>query len=197
MKSMRKRSRILIFIILLLSISIGYALLYTDLKFSGTATIQKQTWDVYFDNIQVTPGSKTPRAPATITSGNPTQITYNVYLENPGDFYEFTVDAVNNGSIDAMITDISVTNNGQPLELPDHVAFTYKYASGRIMENYNILAKKTNDTPTRRPIKVRIEFRDDITANDLIGISELNLNIRFGITYSQATDEATDPDSPQ
>ena len=60
MKNMRKQSIILIFITLLLCISIGYALVYTNLKTVGTATINKQTWDVHFENIQVTSGSKTP-----------------------------------------------------------------------------------------------------------------------------------------
>lgn len=185
MKNMRKQSIILIFITLLVCISIGYALVYTDLKTVGTATINKQTWDVHFENIQVTEGSKTPVSPATITNGTPTQVSYNVYLENPGDFYEFTVDAVNNGTVDAMITDISVTNGNQPLNLPNYVDHSITYDTGIELETNQLLAANTTET-----YKVRIEFKSNINASDLVGISELNLNIRIKITYSQANKSA-------
>jgi len=185
MKSMRRQSKILMFITLILFISIGYAVVHTDLRLLGTTTINKQTWDVHFENIQVTSGSKTPISPATITNGNTTQITYNVYLENPGDFYEFEVDAVNNGTIDAMITNISSTNNNQPLNLPNYVKYQVTYDTGIDLDVNQLLSVNTRET-----YKVRIEFRSDIDASDLVGISELNLNMRFKVTYSQANENS-------
>ena len=198
MKNMRKQTIILIFITLLVCISIGYALVYTNLKTIGTATINKQTWDVHFDNVQVTEGSKTPISPATITNGTPTQVSYNVYLENPGDFYEFTVDAVNNGTVDAMITDIEYLLNNVEMsptnKLPDYVKYIVTYADGVEVAENHLLAKATVSgntiIPTKQKYKIRVEFRSNITADDLIGISEVTANLKLKVTYGQATDDA-------
>ena len=54
MKRMRRNNTIILFVVLLLSISIGYALINTNLKINGTANVTKQTWDIHFENIQVT-----------------------------------------------------------------------------------------------------------------------------------------------
>lgn len=195
MKTMRKQNRIFLLIVLLLVIGIGYAFVYGDLKIEGIALVKKQSWDVYFDNIQVTQGSKTPVSGATIDDNNPTQLGFNIYLENPGDFYEFTFDTVNNGTIDAMITNISITDGDNPIELPNYVTYSFKYISGRDVVKYHLLEKKSGNNPTIQTMKVRLEFRSDINPSDLEGISELNLNLKFVLTYSQATSDAINPNS--
>ncbi len=56
----RKKSNLkLILFILLVSISLGYAFLRTDLTINGTGKIAATSWDIHFNNIQVTNGSVT------------------------------------------------------------------------------------------------------------------------------------------
>ena len=49
----RKTSYLLIFVIVLLSISTGYAALNSTLIIMGTSAIQKNIWDVHFENLNI------------------------------------------------------------------------------------------------------------------------------------------------
>ena len=99
-------------LVLLLVVSIGYAALASNLKINGTTGVKSATWDVYWNNVQINPESvsTTTGNQARITDQAKTQVEYSVTLNEPGDFYEFTVDAVNNGTIDAMIASQGIVN---------------------------------------------------------------------------------------
>ena len=43
----RKKNRILLLLILLLAVTIGFALLSTTLKINGISGIKKNTWDIH------------------------------------------------------------------------------------------------------------------------------------------------------
>ena len=62
---------------------------------------------MHFENLAVTSGSVETTTPATIAADT-TTINFEVKLEEPGDFYEFEVDMVNGGTIDAMISDYKI-----------------------------------------------------------------------------------------
>ena len=79
--------------LLVLSVSLGYAYLNTTLQIDGTSQFKRASWDIHFANIQVKSGSVTPTTEATIT--NPTTVSFEATLDNPGDFYEYNVDIVN------------------------------------------------------------------------------------------------------
>ena len=96
-----KNKKYTLFLIVLLCISIGYAVLNTTLNINGKSSISKNTWDVHFDNVVVNSGSVEAIKIPTIE--NYTTLDFEAKLNLPGDYYEFTVDVVNNGTIDAMI----------------------------------------------------------------------------------------------
>ena len=50
MKNKKQRNSLLL-VILLLAVTIGYAVLTTNLKILGTANIKSNTWDVHFENV--------------------------------------------------------------------------------------------------------------------------------------------------
>lgn len=56
----------------------------------------------------------------------------------PGDFYEFTIDAVNAETLDAMITNI---NEKLPSGLADYMICTVTYHSGVMPAKYSKLPK--------------------------------------------------------
>ena len=90
-------------LVLLVTLSIAYAALSTTLNISGNAEVSAANWDIYFDNISLDSGSVSDVVP-TIVDGK--KVTFSATLNKPGDYYKFTVDIVNNGSIDAMIDSI-------------------------------------------------------------------------------------------
>ena len=99
-KFVNHKKRIMYFSLffMLLFISIGYAYLSAALSINGNTTIAANTWDIHFENLNITNGSVAATTPATIQT-NTTNIVYSVELASPGDFYEFEVDVVNDGTI--------------------------------------------------------------------------------------------------
>jgi len=194
----RKKTKFLILIILLFGLSIGYAYVYGDFKVNGIAGVTKQGWEVYWNNAQVVQGSISQTAPTIVAGANNTantKVSFQVDLTNPGQYYEFTVDAVNNGTIDAMITNIEKTVNdidvnSEQCPLPAYVSYTVTYADGTEIEENQLLAKKTNNTATTQKYKVKVEFLSNVDSSSL-GNDTLTLNFKFGITYGQATSSAT------
>lgn len=53
----KKQTIIMIVILLFMFLGVGYAYLSTDLYILGTSNVSKNTWNVYWDNIQVKSGS--------------------------------------------------------------------------------------------------------------------------------------------
>ena len=188
----KKKNKVLLLLLLLLGISIGFAALSTTLKINGTANVTKNTWSVYWANPVVTQGSVTSNVPVLSAEENETLntiATWTTTLNLPGDFYEFTIDAVNNGSIDAMITGIEPTVTPA---LESYIKYSVTYADGVAIAENHLLPKKTGNTATVQKYKIRIEFLDTVTPTQLNDIPQAGLSYTFNyhITYSQATDAA-------
>ena len=187
---------------LLFLISIGYAAISTTLTINGTANISAVSWNVHFANIQVTNGSVTganvTTAP-TIPTGSTTttSLTYNVALEKPGDFYEFTVDVVNGGSINAKIAENGITKTtkieGNDLTTAQakliNYTVTYADQGGTAIQVGDKLSKSgatISGIGDTRTIKVRVEYNTDLTGADLNAVGEnMALTLTFGLNYVQ------------
>ena len=179
MKIGNKKNYNVLIILLLICISIGYAVLSTTLNINGKSTISKNTWDVHFDNVQVTDGSVEAVKIPTI-EGN-TTVDFEVGLNLPGDYYEFTVDVVNNGTIDAMIESIEKT--------PELTSAQQKYLN-YIIEYQNeeqIQSNQIVNSGKFLRLKVKIEFKKDIDVSDLSEI-DLSLDLSFSLNFVQADD---------
>ena len=77
-----------------LTLTVVYAALSTILQINGQAEVSAANWDIHLDNVVLNSSSATTTAP-TIT--DPKTATFSTTLTTPGDFYEFTIDVVNNG----------------------------------------------------------------------------------------------------
>lgn len=198
MKKNKKRNRIMLLLVLLLAVTIGFAALSTTLKINGTANISKNSWNIYWDNVANEQGvtATTPVIGDDENEGINTVVTWDVTLDKPGDFYEFTVDAVNAGTLDAMITDIESKLNGDIIDstnkLPSYIKYTVKYADGKpILKNHLFPKAVDENTPTVEPIKVRIEYSRDVTNEEVNNqVGTLSYTLSFAIKYEQATDKA-------
>ncbi len=173
----------LTFILLLLGISIGYALISSNLNIGGTSSINNPTWDVHWENVQVTSGSVSANRP-TIDS-NRTTVSYSITLNTPGDYYEFTVDAVNAGTIDAMITSIDSKMNGTTItNLPAYLEYSVTYSDGTDLQVNQELKHGTTEK-----YKVRVGYKKDINPSDLPSTDQ-TLDFDFSIEYEQADDDS-------
>lgn len=173
----RKNLYILIIpvIISILSLTIAYSALSSVLNIAGNAEIIASTWDIYLDNAIVSSGSITKDNP--VINSN-TTLSFSTELTTPGDFYEFTVDIVNEGSIDAMIDQI-IKAPELTSEQAKYLKYEISYQNGESITTKQRLAAKSHTK-----LKVRIEFRNDITVSELPEVSE-QLNLKIQIIYLQ------------
>ncbi len=193
MRRRRKDFRLFILLLILLLVTIGYAALTTTLKITGQAQVTKQSWNVYWDTPIVKEGSVTDTAPTRTNDQNDpanTKLTWSIELNVPGDYYEFMVDAVNAGSIDAMIT--GITNTVSPA-LPNYIQYSVTYDDGNAIANNQKLAKAVGGVATRDKYKVRIYYDPELATSSIINSIPTGGNtytFTFGVTYGQATSEA-------
>ena len=194
MKRSKKNGIVYILMILLLGITLGYAYLNTTLNINGTTNISSANWNIYWDNIVFGSNNVTDiTTPATIQTGL-TEVVFNVNFKEPGDTYEFTVDAVNDGSIDAMISNFSkgvyASNGTTPKNLPDYLEYTVTYSDGVEIANKQLLESGKTET-----YKVRVHYKEDITASQLPSTAD-NYMFKFSVTYAQADNTAINKPSP-
>ena len=181
MKKVKNRYLILILLFLVIGISVGYAALTTTLNINGSTTIEKASWDIHFENLVKDDDSVVATVDASIDSTK-SLIEYTVMLAEPGDFYEFNVDIVNNGTIDAMISEVLKT--GLSSEQEKYIEYTATYSDGINIEENDLLKSGTSEN-----IKVSVKYKEDIVASDLPTEDNL-ISLSFSIVYVQADEDA-------
>ncbi len=195
----KKKNKIFLLLILLLGITVGFAALATTLKINGNAGIGKNSWNIYWDSIGNEDGV-TPETATEIVDEDTTHkkniVTFDVKFDKPGDFYEFQVDAVNAGTIDAEILEIESKYNdaviSQENPLPSYLKYSVKYADGTDITVGDKLAKRTSTTEfTRRRYKIRVEYdKDAVTIADVNNqVGEVTHSFSFKVVYGQSSGE--------
>ena len=155
-----------------LFIGIGFAVVSNTFNINGIANLTGYGWHVYFDNIQVSEKSVESNAPII---ENGTTINYYVQLSKPGDFYEFTFEAINDGNDDAIV---SLVDNTKLDERLNYVGtYSVTYLNGKEIKKYDLLLAKSSVT-----YKVRLEYLYDIEEEDLLD-SDIEGILSFNLQY--------------
>ena len=170
-----------LFILLILSIGIGYAYLTSNLSITGSTRISANSWDIHFDNLIVNPNSVTATTPAAIDTNDNTKVNYSVELKQPGDIYEFTVDVVNEGSINGKVS-IS-TLSGLDNSLSNIVDYEVKYTNGNPVNINDLLNAGSTKT-----IRVKVYYKEDIDEDDLPD-DPIDLDLSYDLQYVQTKEE--------
>ena len=185
MKQLNLKDRKVLFSILCIvlicvfTLTVAYAALNAVLNISGSAQVNAADWDIHLENPNVTSGSVSNDKP-TITS--PTTATFSTTLNMPGDFYEFTIDVVNNGSVDAMIENITKTPT-LTADQAKYLKYEITYQNGEQITTKQLVSKNSFVR-----LKVRLEYRKDLVASDLPKTSEtLNLGLRLDYIQSDGS----------
>ena len=178
MKLKQNKTQVYLLLIfsLALLIGVGYAALSATLNINGQTTINKASWDIHMEDINVTSGSVTATTVPTLDTAK-TTVSFSVKLTNPGDFYEFTVKEVNKGTIDAMVSTISKT--GLTETQAKYLDYTVTYDSGLSLAQNQILKAGNSEY-----LRVKVAFKKDVTASDL-PTSDSTLNLNFSLSYQQ------------
>ncbi len=185
---MRKEHKYLLLIVTLLAIGVGYAFLRTELNINGTAIIKDAKWNIHFENYQMTSNSTiTPNSEPVITGDTTTEISYNITFEEPGDVYEFTVDIKNGGTLTAEVSSLETSimiDDNELSTIPNYLNYSVTYSNGDEYVTPHNLSSGDKET-----VLVRVEFKRDITADDLLEIAGKAL--RFGLrTFAVQGDDS-------
>ena len=164
-----------IVLISVLSLTIVYAALSVTLNITGSTEVTASNWNIHLANPEVKSGSVNSNVP-TISGNN---LSFSANLTIPGDYYEFTVDVVNDGTIDAMIDSVVKTPE-LTTEQAKYIKYEVSYENGE-----SISTKQTLKKGTSTPIKVRVEYRKDIVASDLPNTST-ELSLKLTLVYVQS-----------
>ena len=163
------------------TLTVAYAALNAVLTIQGSAQVTSADWDIHLSNPKVTNGSATTNVPQIKTNST---MEFSTTLNMPGDFYEFTVDVVNSGSIDAMIESV-IKNPELDASQKKYLNYEVTYQNGESITTNQTLSKGTT-----MPIKVRIEYRKDLVASDL-PTGQVVLDLSLTLEYIQSDGTGT------
>ena len=156
-------------------IGIGYALVNTDLDILGVATMTDAKWDVHFDNYVLDDGSVVPETNPTTAD---TSISFSATASIPGEFYGFTIDVVNEGTIDAAISSFTLT--------PDFSDIAYIDTAITYMDGTPVGIGDALPAGRSRKIKVLLEYKDGLDAGVYPSVSQ-SYNVSLSLGYEQYT----------
>ena len=190
MRLKRKDSQTVKTLLLLfvLVIGIGYAYLTSNLSITGATAVAGNTWDIHFENVQISPGSVEASTPATINLSDNTKIDYAVLLNRPGKYYEFTVDMVNSGSLPGKVS--LVDFSGITPEMEDVVDYSVVYTNNNLPVAINDILNGGSS----KNIKVKLLFKEDIEEEDLLDVAE-DLSLSFEIVFVQSEEDEVTTDT--
>ena len=158
------------------TLSIAYAAMSAVLEIHGNSEVVASSWNIHLENVKVKSGSVSANAPQI--SGT-SSVGFDIELNMPGEFYEFTVDVVNDGSIAAMIDSVVKTPE-LTSEQAKYIKYEITYENGE-----SISTKQTLKKGTSTPIKVRVEYRKDLVAGDLPSTAT-ELSLKLTLVYVQS-----------
>lgn len=166
-----------VLIVGLVSMTVAYAALTTNLRINGTATVAETKWDIHFANVAVDTTNTTSGLVYNLgtldnhaaTTGTGTLIDgLTVTLDKPGDKLTVNFDIENAGTIDAKLASFtkhlsqgSTINNDDTAAINDVVNYTIT-CGGSAPAIDSTLAKRTGvSTPTSISCVLTVEYLVD------------------------------------
>lgn len=169
-------------IVAVLGLTIAFASLSQTLTINGAATLDAAKWGIKFENLSSgkVVGDATINDTAIIAEDQITINNIDVSLKTPGDSVTYTVDLVNEGTINAEIYSIEVPSLTE--EQKKYINFKVTYDNGEEVKQGDILNKET-----KKNLTIKVEFKKDITESDLPKSGE-EISLSYKLNFVQ-TDE--------
>ena len=167
-----------------LFMSIGFAAYSQVLNINGMATIGSgNRWSVHFNSNSYQLGEGSVEENSKSITDN--SIAYNVTLNNPGDFYLFQIDVVNDGQINAVLDSIYMSELSA--EESNHITYEVDYDDLELYASEdNISAALPYATGVnRKVVKVRVSY-DELDEGEQPLAEPIELNLSASLNFSQS-----------
>ena len=175
----------LLLILVILLMTIGFAYLSANLGIFGTSKLLGSNYSIHWDDTSIVESGVTPTISAHVTDTDKKVIEFSTNLVLPGDYYEFTVDAVNDGDIDGAIKSIKqeiYNSEGEIITTPTNMIYTLTYSDDTTPTIGDVLTKKTG----RKKYKVRVGFDSRATTTPT---TDQTYTFKIEINYEQYSGE--------
>ena len=181
---------IIALIVAVLGLTVAFAALSETLTINGTASLDAATWDVHFENISspTITGEASEVSPPEITDNGITLSGININLTKPKDSVKYTVDVVNDGTINAEI--VNIVKGQMTAEQEKAIEFSVTNEDGTNLEEGFILNAKE-----KQKLVVTIKYKDDIEASDLLSKQSINLSLTLNYVQTDLSQDSGDSES--
>lgn len=175
-----KNAIIIFLLVIVLVMSVGFALLGSNLEVIATGTIAGE-WGVHFKNETIEPISKTDGV-SGVTSQldtNALKLTLNASFEKPGDSLTYELKIENTGTINAFLKSVEVTGqdgNTEAIKLSYNVKSNNKattYAEG------SIIGKTAQQITTPSPATASLNKKTISGENSVIENNYLTVTLEY------------------
>lgn len=183
-KKKKERGVLLLLVVAVLIMTVGFALYATTLTITGTVNVKGSPWNVHYDTSYGTNGISTTTGSVTATNPviggtNNTDFSFTVTLEKPGDFYEATLKAYNEGSMPAILK--SITLGGVSAAQQAYLSYTVTY-DGTPYTSTQTGLSDTLAAGAKKDVKVRVEYLTPANQSDLPS-SDVTVNVTGALLY--------------
>ncbi len=182
----KKNTQILVIVALsfaLLFMSVGFASYASTLTINGTATVRANKWSIHY--VSSTYAETTGSKAATSKTITDTDFTYAVTLDKPGDFYEATLDVVNDGTFDAVLNSITMSTLTDAQK--KYLTYTVTYDGDAYSASQTGLSKSlpyATGSNTKK-VKVRVDYIQPESSSDLPQ-EAAEVTLTASLDYAQA-----------
>lgn len=194
-------------VVAVLGLTVAFAALSQTLTINGTANVDAASWDIHFENLSDINIHSTGN---TVIENNPPTLyentieNINVSISTPGDYLDYMVDVVNDGSIDAKVSSVDISplctldspvescdwdNNGivsqEDVNLVNqNIMFAYGFSSEDGSSAVNTIPKEILEPGNRIQLGIFLSFNNN--ANELPKRNLEFKNLSVTINYVQA-----------
>lgn len=170
--------------IAILFMSVGFATYASQLTINGTARVGSTKWSVHY--VDTTYAESTGSQVATSKTINETSVTYGVTLNAPGEFYEFSIDVINDGNFDAKLSAITMSTLTEAQA--KYLTYTLTYDGTPYTASQSGLNVALPHTGTNtKTVKVRVEYVQPENSTDLPA-EAVDVTLTAALDYVQVSE---------
>lgn len=180
MSNKKTKGVMLLLVIAVILMTVGFAAYAQRLNINGNVTVKGKPWNVHFESGTVTPTTGGKAVTAKSATVSETDFAFTVTLEKPGDFYEATVNVINEGSMNAYLKKITMSDISTHSK---YLLYTVTYNNGTTYSATSNVSGVTLAADATHPVKVRVEYLEPASSTDLPS-GDVTVTVTGNLDYS-------------
>lgn len=157
-------------LLLIVSISIGFAYLSSVLNINSGVSFRENSFDVHFENINIL-SEDIEYTTLEISPSDSTTLNASINFYEPSEIFEFTVDVINGGGIDAKLQSIE---NNLTSSISEFITIETKYFDGQEIKENDLLRMGQS-----KKIRIKVTYNYDIEELPTAGTTTVAITMNY------------------